>query len=69
MVRVHDRLKKENLKSRLVLQVHDELLIETKLEELDQVKKLLKEEMESAVALSVPLEVDVETGKTWYDAK
>ncbi|MBP7059878.1 MAG: DNA polymerase I, partial [Lachnospiraceae bacterium] len=69
MVRVHDRLKRENLESRLVLQVHDELLIETKNEELTKVSAILKEEMESAVTLSVPLEVDVETGETWYDAK
>lgn len=69
MVRVHDRLKRENMESRLVLQVHDELLIETKKEELTKVSAILKEEMESAVKLSVPLEVDVETGETWYDAK
>ncbi len=69
MVRVHDRLKMENLESRLVLQVHDELLIETKKEEFTKVSAILKEEMESAVTLSVPLEVDVETGETWYDAK
>lgn len=69
MVRVHDRLQKEGLESRLLLQVHDELLIETKTEELEQVKALLAEEMQKAADLSVPLEVDVHTGNTWYDAK
>ena len=69
MVRVHDRLQKEGLESRLLLQVHDELLIETKTEELEQVKALLAEEMQKAADLSVPLEVDMHTGNTWYDAK
>lgn len=60
MVRVHERLKGK--KSRLILQVHDELLIETHIDEFEEVKALLKEEMENAVKLSVPLEVDVHWG-------
>ncbi|MCQ2508432.1 MAG: DNA polymerase I, partial [Dorea sp.] len=63
------RLKEENLKSRLVLQVHDELLIETHLSELEAVQNILHQEMEHAVNLSVPLEIDMHTGKNWYEAK
>ncbi len=69
MVQVYRRLKRENLKSRLILQVHDELIVETYLKEVEQVKKLLKEEMENACRLSVPLVVDMNTGKSWYDTK
>ncbi|MCF0131154.1 MAG: DNA polymerase I [Pseudobutyrivibrio sp.] len=69
MVRVHDRLKAEGLESRLLLQVHDELLIETKLEELEKVKAIMASEMESAVKLSVDLEIDMHQGNTWYEAK
>lgn len=69
MNRVYLRLKEENLKSRLVLQVHDELLIETKLEELAQVSKILEEEMKGAARLSVELDVDMHTGNSWYEAK
>lgn len=69
MVRVHDRLSAEGLASRLLLQVHDELLIEAKQEELPQVRKILSEEMEQAAKLSVPLTVDMHEGMTWYDAK
>ena len=69
MVHVHDRLQKEGLASRLLLQVHDELLIEAKEEELPVVKKILQEEMEGAAKLAVPLTIDMHTGYTWYDAK
>ncbi|MBR5153041.1 MAG: DNA polymerase I [Clostridia bacterium] len=69
MVQVYRRLKNESLKSRLILQVHDELIVETYPEELAQVKTLLKEEMEQACSLSVPLVVDMNTGKSWYDTK
>ena len=69
MVGVNKRLKSQKMKSRLVLQVHDELLIEAYEPELLEVKKLLKEEMEQAVALDVPLEVDMHTGSNWYEAK
>ena len=56
-------------KSRLILQVHDELMIETALDELEDVKKLLKEKMENAAQLAVPLIVDVKQGDSWYAAK
>ena len=69
MVNVDRRLAKEHKKSRLILQVHDELIIEAHQSEADTIKALLKEEMEKAVALSVLLQADVNIGKTWYDAK
>lgn len=69
MVRVHDRLQAEGLESKLLLQVHDELLIEAKEGELEQVKAILLEEMQSASELAVPLEVDMHTGMDWYAAK
>lgn len=69
MIGVERRLLEEGLKSRLVLQVHDELLVEAWKPELDTVKKILKEEMEQAAKLSVPLEIDMHTGINWYEAK
>lgn len=69
MIGVNDRLKSENMKSRLVLQVHDELLVEAWESEAEEVKKILKEEMEQAASLAVPLEIDMHTGKSWYEAK
>lgn len=69
MIRVHDRLAKEGLQSKLILQVHDELLIEAKTEELEQVRKILSEEMRSAAKLSVDLEIDMHNGMNWYEAK
>ncbi len=69
MINVYKRLKKEKLKSKLILQIHDELLIEAELEEVDEVKKILVEEMENVVKLSVPLKVEAEEGKSWYQAK
>lgn len=69
MVRVNRRLKEEHLQSKLVLQIHDELIIETKKEELEIVRKLLVEEMMHAAELSVPLLVDANVGNSWYDAK
>ncbi len=68
MIRVHDRLLKENLKSRLILQVHDELLVETVSEEKDTVIQLLEEEMEGAAKLSVEMEVETACGLNWYEA-
>ena len=61
--------KKQKMKSRLVLQVHDELLIEAYEPELEDVQKILKEEMEHAAKLKVPLEIDMHTGANWYEAK
>lgn len=69
MIRVENRLEKEKLRARLILQVHDELIVEAPEEEAQQVAALLKEEMESAVQLSVPMVADANIGKTWYDAK
>lgn len=69
MVRVHDRLEEEGLKSRLILQVHDELLIEARLEEVEQVERILREEMQQAAQLKVPLEIDMHRGSDWYEAK
>lgn len=68
MNRVQSRLEKENLKARLVLQVHDELLVEAPVEETEQVKKILEEEMTGATDLAVRMEIDVETGSNWYEA-
>ncbi len=69
MNRVYERMKQEGLESRLVLQVHDELLIETKKEEIEPVSKILKEEMKGAAHLSVELEIDMHEGENWYEAK
>ncbi len=69
MIHVWARLKREGLSSRLILQVHDELLIETLASEEEQVRKILTEEMQNAAKLSVALEIDLHTGMTWYDAK
>lgn len=69
MNRVYGRLKAEGLKSRLVLQVHDELLIETWKEEIPEVSRILEEEMKGAAKLSVELSVDMHQGDSWYEAK
>lgn len=69
MVKVYQALKEAGLKSRLILQVHDELVVETYNDELENVKRLVKKCMEEAVKLSVPLIADVSTGRNWYEAK
>lgn len=69
MVKVHERLIEENLDARIIMQVHDELIIEAKEDIAEYVSKLLREEMENACKLSVPLIADTSIGKTWYDAK
>ena len=69
MVRVYARLKAENLRARLILQVHDELIVEAPEAEAEKAAAILKEEMENAVRLAVKLTADVHVGKTWYDAK
>ena len=69
MINVAKELEKRKLKSRLILQIHDELLIETALDEVEEVSALLKDCMESAAELAVPLYVDVHTGDSLYDAK
>lgn len=67
MVKVYNRLKKENLKSEIVLQIHDELIINADIEEIETVKKILKEEMEGAVVLDVELLVEMGVGDSWYE--
>lgn len=69
MIKVYNRLKSEKLDAKLILQVHDELIVEAPENEAEQVKKILQEEMEQAVQLNVPLTADAAIGKTWYDAK
>ena len=69
MIACDRRLKKENLKSRLILQVHDELIFEAEREECELVARLMKEEMENAYKMSVPLLVDIKTGASWYETK
>ena len=69
MIKVYRRLKEENLRSRLILQVHDELLVEAAEDEVEKVKEIVKYEMENAAKLSVKLEVDIHDGKNWYIAK
>ncbi len=69
MLSVCKRLKQEGMRAMLVLQVHDELILDVPIEETEQAKKILKEEMEKAVELNVPLIAEVSVGKSWYDAK
>lgn len=69
MIKVYKKLKEEKLSAKLILQVHDELIIDTPLEEVEKVKSLLKECMENAVELNVPLTVSIGAGKNWLDAK
>ncbi len=69
MINVFFRIKRENLKSRLILQIHDELVIETAPDEVEEVLDILTNEMEKSASLSVPLEVDAHTGNDWYEAK
>ena len=69
MIDVFFRLRRDELKSRLILQIHDELVIETAPDEVDRVCGILKAEMESAAQLRVPMEVDCHTGSDWYEAK
>ena len=69
MIRVNQRLKDQKMKSRLVLQVHDELLFEAYEPELDEVQNILKQDMDPAAQLKVPLEIDMHTGDNWYEAK
>ena len=69
MIRVEDRLRKEGMKSRLILQVHDELIVEAPEDEAEKAAAVLTEEMRSAAQLSVPLIADAGIGKSWFDAK
>lgn len=69
MIKVYEGLNAAGLKTRLILQIHDELLLEVPEEEVEQARKILQESMESAADLAVKLEIDLHTGKNWYDAK
>ncbi len=69
MVRVYNRLKAENMEARLILQVHDELIVEAPENEIEKAAAILSEEMENACKMKVRLRADVNIGKTWYDAK
>ena len=68
MVAVNRKLKEKNLESKLILQVHDELIIEAKLEEVEQVKEILASQMQQAASLAVPLDIDLQCADSWYDA-
>ena len=69
MVKVYNRLKRECPDVKLILQVHDELILDSSEKDATKASKILKEEMENAVSLNVPLTVECKVGKTWYDAK
>lgn len=69
MVRVYKELKKRNMKSKLILQVHDELIIETHEDEKEEVENILRQIMENSVELNVPLKVDIKMGESWYETK
>ena len=69
MNRVYSRLRQEGLRSKLILQVHDELIVEAPEDEAEQAARILTEEMEGAVSLTVPMVAEASVGKTWYDAK
>ncbi len=69
MIKVNNQLKKQNLESKLILQIHDELIVDAKQEEVDEVKNILKSCMENVANLTVPLTVNITNGKTWFDAQ
>jgi DNA polymerase-1 len=69
MVRVDRELKRQGLASRIVLQVHDELLLEVPFAEEEQVKALVREAMMGAARMAVPLEIEIQAGKSWYETK
>ena len=69
MINMSERLEKEKLQAKLLLQVHDELIFEVPPEEIAILEKIVPEEMENAIALDIPLKVDYSYGPTWYDAK
>ena len=68
MIRVHKKFKEQSLKSKMLLQVHDELVFDVHKSEKDTVKNIVKDTMESAVKLDVPLKIDLEFGKNWLEA-
>ena len=68
MIRIHEKFKEKSLKSKMLLQVHDELVFDVHKSEKDMVKKIVQDTMESAVQLDVPLKIDLEFGKNWLEA-
>lgn len=69
MIKVFENLEKENLNAKIILQIHDELLIQCKIEDKEKVKQILKNSMEQAMQLDVPLEVEMSEANNWYDVK
>lgn len=69
MIKVFENLEKENLNAKIILQIHDELLIQCKIEDKEKVKQILKNSMEQAMQLDVPLEVEMSEASNWYDVK
>ena len=69
MINVYERFNKENITSKILLQVHDEIIVDVKNSELDKVKEIIKEEMENVISLNVPLKVEIDTGINWYETK
>ena len=69
MINIHNELKKQNLKAKLIIQVHDELLIDCPNDEIEKVTKIVKDNMENVYKLKVPLKVDIGMGYNWYEAK
>ena len=69
MIKVYNKLQENKLKTKIVLQVHDEMMLEAPEEEVEQVKQILKYEMENAVELSIPLIADISEAKNWYECK
>ena len=69
MIKIDSELKKNNYKTKMLLQVHDELIFEVPNDELETIKELVRNNMEGIYKLSVPLKVEIEYGKDWYDAK
>ena len=69
MINVLKEIKTRNLKSKIILQVHDEMMIEAPLEEAEEIKKILKDKMENAVKLNVPLVAEISEADNWYECK
>ena len=69
MINVYNKFKEIGITSKILLQVHDEIIVDCKNSELDLIKKIIKEEMEQVCKLEVPLKVEIDTGKNWYEAK
>lgn len=69
MINVYKEIKSRNLKSKIVLQVHDEMMIEAPTEEIEEIKNIIKEKMENAIKLKVPLIAEVSEAENWYECK